>query len=160
LDIDGDRRHIVFELSLQFDEALPHYHTRHGVLADADPSVACSPPLMWAEALDLMMGRVARSGLDLDRLAGVSGSAQQHGSVYLAANAAAVLKGADPARPIAEQIAPALARPVAPIWLDSSTSRECAELTESVGGMDQLAKRTGSRAFERFTGPQIRKFSK
>ena len=38
---------------------------------------------MWVEALDLMMARLAGSGIDLSRLAAVSGSAQQHGSVYL-----------------------------------------------------------------------------
>ena len=43
--------------------------------------------------------------------------------------------------------------------MDSSTSVECREITAAVGGPDALAAHTGSRAFERFTGPQIRKFS-
>jgi xylulokinase len=42
--------------------------------------------------------------------------------------------------------------------MDSSTSAECGEITAAVGGADALAMRTGSRAFERFTGPQIRRF--
>src|SRR5262249_23467648 len=62
---------------------LPAYRTRHGVLRDDDPRVAVSPPLMWVEALDLMMGAFANSGLDRTALAAVAGSAQQHGSVYL-----------------------------------------------------------------------------
>src|SRR5262249_57926546 len=66
----------------------------------------------------------------------------------------------DLARPVAEQLTSSLSRPVAPIWMDSSTSLECAELAEAVGGPERLAERTGSRAFERFTGPQIRKFFK
>ena len=160
LDVDDDRRRIVFESSLAFDEALPHYGTRHGVLPDPDPLVARSSPLLWADALDLMMARVARSGLDLDRLAAISGSAQQHGSVYLNASAGALWADLDPRRPPGEQLASALSRQIAPIWLDSSTSDECGELTEAVGGSEVLAKRTGSRAFERFTGPQIRRFFK
>jgi xylulokinase len=65
----------------------------------------------------------------------------------------------DPTQPLAPQIAPLLSRPVAPIWMDSSTSVQCAEIADAVGGAAVLAERTGSRAFERFTGPQIRKFS-
>ena len=44
--------------------------------------------------------------------------------------------------------------------MDSSTHGECAEIAAAVGGDALLAQRTGSRAFERFTGPQIRKFFK
>jgi xylulokinase len=48
---------------------------------------------------------------------------------------------------------------VSPIWMDSSTSAECREIAAAVGGDARLAQHTGSRAFERFTGPQIRKFA-
>ena len=160
LDVEGDQRRVAFESSLSFDQALPHYGTRHGVLPDDDPTVAVSSPLMWAEALDVMLARVAKSGLELDRLAAIAGSAQQHGSVYLNAKAATLLSSLDPQQPIVDQIAAGLSRPVSPIWMDSSTSRECAEIEALVGGRAVLAQRTGSRAFERFTGPQIRKFFK
>ena len=147
IDADDRRREVVFESSLQFDNALPQYGTRHGVLPHDDPSVAVSSPAMWAEALDLMLARLAASGLDLSRLAAISGSAQQHGSVYV---------GSGPtARPPFT-----LSRSVSPIWMDSSTAAECAEITVAVGGSGVLAAHTGSRAFERFTGPQIRKFYK
>src|SRR5437763_2209680 len=160
LEIEGDRKRIVFQSTLAFDEALPQYGTRHGVLPSNDDKVAVSSPLMWAEALDVMMERVARSGADLTCLAAISGSAQQHGSVYLNAGARSILERLDPARPLAGQLGGALSRPVAPIWMDSSTADECSELTAAVGGAAALAERSGSRAFERFTGPQIRKFLK
>jgi xylulokinase len=158
--IDSDARRVVFESSLAFDEVLPQYGTSHGVLPRAQPDEAVSSPVMWADALDVMIGRVAASGLDLTQLAAISGSAQQHGSVYLNGAAATALAALDPAQPLAEQIAPLLSRDVSPIWMDSSTGQECAEITEAVGGAGTLSRHTGSRAFERFTGPQIRKFFK
>jgi xylulokinase len=59
---------------------------------------------------------------------------------------------------LASQLAPALARKTSPIWMDSSTSAECAEITAAIGR--DLQAVTGSPAIERFTGPQIRKFWK
>jgi xylulokinase len=160
VDVDGSRTQVVFESSLQFDEALPQYGTDHGVLPRSDPAVAVSSPLLWADALDVMMGRVAASGLDLRRLEAIAGSAQQHGSVYLNVSGRSTIAALDPARPPGAQLVSSLSRPVAPIWMDASTSAECAEISSAVGGPAALAERTGSRAFERFTGPQIRKFFK
>ena len=134
--------------------------TSHGVLPRPSPDVAVSSPVMWADALDAMLGRIAASGIDLTQLAAISGSAQQHGSVYLNAAAGDALASLDPRRKLAEQIAPLLSRQVSPIWMDSSTAAECAEIERAVGGAGVLARHTGSRAFERFTGPQIRKFAK
>ena len=158
VEIEGDIRRVVFEESLAFDARFPHYGTEHGVLPGSDPAVAVSSPLLWVEALDTMMALVA-SRVDVARIAAISGSAQQHGSVYLNARAAGVLASLDAARPLVGQVAPTLARAVSPIWMDSSTGAQCREIAAAVGGDARLARHTGSRAFERFTGPQIRKFA-
>src|SRR6476659_2590764 len=158
LEIDSDRRRVVFEESMSFDEGFPEYGTEHGVLRSPDQAVAVSSPLMWAAALDAMMARIAWR-IDVGRLAAIAGSAQQHGSVYLNASATAALAALDPERPLAQQVEPMLSRPVSPIWMDSSTGAECRAIAAAVGGDDTLARHTGSRAFERFTGPQIRKFA-
>lgn len=139
LEVAGDHASVLWTHTLNFDEALPQYGTRHGVLPSEDPAVAVSSPHMWVEALERMFAALASSGLDLTDLRAISGSAQQHGSVYL-------------------DEAGGLSRQVSPIWMDTSTQDECAEITAALGGDDALARRTGSRAFERFTGPQIRKF--
>src|SRR5688572_17120481 len=159
IEVAGDHARVVLETSIAFDEVLPQYGTEHGVLPRADPAVAVSSPMMWAEALDLMMARLAECDVDMGRLAAISGSAQQHGSVYLTEGAGVRLASLDPARPLAGQVEPLLSRQVAPIWMDSSTTAECAAIAAAVGGPSVLAARTGSRAFERFTGPQIRKFA-
>jgi len=158
LEASNGNHRVVLEQSLAFDDALPHYGTRHGVLPPRDPAVAQSSPVMWVEALDRLLAQLAGSGLDLRRLAALSGAAQQHGSVYLNDGAARGLEALDPARPLPPQIVPLLSRPIAPIWMDSSTRAECDAIEAAVGGAAVLARHTGSRAFERFTAPQIRKF--
>jgi xylulokinase len=158
--VDGASRQIVFQDSIDYDAVLPQYGTKNGVLPTNDARVAHSSPLMWAEALDLMLGRIAASGLDLSRLRAIAGAGQQHGSVYLNDRAPARLRRLEPATSLASQIGDILSRLTSPIWMDSSTSAECAEITEAMGGAARLASLTGSRAFERFTAAQIRKFFK
>jgi len=159
IEIAGDRRRIVCTESFTFDASLPHYGTKHGVLPSADPRVAYSSPLMWSEALDLMLSRVSKQ-IDVRQIAAIAGSAQQHGSVYLNRAATDVLASLDASQPLVDQLRSVFSRAESPIWMDSSTSDECAEITRAVGGEVALARCTGSRAFERFTGPQIRKFYK
>src|SRR4051812_25898513 len=122
--IDSDARQVVHVESLGFDDTLPHYGTRHGVLPRADPDEALSSPMMWAEALDVMFGRLTKSGVDMGQIAAISGSAQQHGSVYVNRSAASALGRMDPGQPLAPQVAPMLSRAVSPIWMDSSTAEE------------------------------------
>jgi xylulokinase len=160
IEIDGDDRRVVLERSARFDDVLPKYGTRHGVLPSEDPRVAHAPPLMWAEALDRMLGSiVADGGVDWRQLRAISGSAQQHGSVYVNRIAATRLPALDLRNPFVDQLRDVLSRPTSPIWMDSSTSAQCAAIEAALGGPAAVARLTGSRAFERFTGPQIRKFA-
>ena len=139
---------------------LPRYGTEHGVLRSADPRTVHAPPLMWSEALDRIMADLVRdTDVDWSRLRAISGSAQQHGSVYVNARAGQRLGTLDPSQPLAGQLGDVFSRTTSPIWMDSSTTRQCAAIEDALGGARALARLTGSRAFERFTGPQIRKFA-
>lgn len=158
--IDLDSRRVVHEESLSFDETLPDYGTENGVLRDTEPQVVHSPPLMWVEALDVLFERLQQSGVELADILAVSGSGQQHGSVYLNDSAPAALEGLDPSASLKEQLSGIFSRETSPIWMDSSTEEECEEIQEALGGMQATAEKVGSAAFERFTGPQIRKLYK
>jgi len=159
--VDGETREIVGEHSLVFDGSLPHFGTYRGVIRDDDPAMVLAPPLMWVEALDQLMSDICRSWRrELADLAALSGSAQQHGSVYLNSLGLAQLTTLDPLKPAGDQLRPGLSRVLSPVWMDSSTAEECREIEQTVGGGDVMARRTGARATERFTGPQIRAFFK
>jgi xylulokinase len=160
IEVDGDRRTILFERTFRYDDELPHYGTKHGVLSSRDPKVVHAPPLMWSEALDRMIATLVReTTIDWSTLRAISGSAQQHGSVYVNADATKRLEQLTPSTPLAAQLEGVFSRKTSPIWMDSSTTSQCAAIEAAVGGPRRLAQITGSRAFERFTGPQIRKFA-
>jgi xylulokinase len=158
--IDCDRRKVVYDKSLNFDQALPQYGTQNGVLPNADPLVKHSSPLMWAEALDRLFAVMKKDGVALGDILAISGSGQQHGSVYLNDKAAGALANLNPAKSLVENLNGVFSRPTSPIWMDSSTAAECAEIRKKLGGIKATATATGSDTFERFTGPQIRKFYK
>jgi xylulokinase len=158
LVVDTDSGEVVLDQSLSFRE-LSNYESPHGFLEHADPSVKHANPLLWVAALDELLSRVKASGFDWSRVAGISGAGQQHGSVYLRTPLSEAAPWSS-ARPLVEQVRPLLSRATAPIWMDSSTSEECAEIASALGGDARVVSISGSRAIERFTGPQIRKFWK
>src|SRR3954470_20652959 len=155
----GDGRgELVFEHALAFDETFPEYGTSHGVTRGADGLTVTTPPALWVAALDRMMAILGTS-VDVSRIRAISGSGQQHGSGYLAAEATHALASLDPARPLLDQLRHVFSRPVSPVWLDCSTGDDCAAITRALGGDTAVAALTGSRAYERFTGAQIHKFA-
>lgn len=156
--IDPEAGTIASQLAINFGKDLPHYQCPQGFLPGGKNGEVHSNPLMWVEALDLLFTRLSET-TDLSRIRIIAGSGQQHGSVYLDSSFDDRLSSLDPALPLARQIAPALTRATSPIWMDTSTGKQCREIAKAIGGNAELCKRTGSIAIERFTGPQIRRFS-
>ena len=158
--IDLDAQKVIYEKSLNFDQALPQFKTKNGVLPNRDPLVKHSSPLLWAAALDLLFAQMKKDKVALGKILAISGSGQQHGSVYLTEKITETLAALDPKKSLVENLDGVFARKTSPIWMDSSTAKECAEIRKKLGGIKFTASRTGSDTFERFTGPQVRKFYK
>ena len=157
--LDTESGKVVTEASVHFGSELPEFASPHGFVPDADPRICQADPLCWVSALDALFGKLVAQGIELGAVRGLSGAAQQHGSVYL--NTPIGTSGAwSTTEPLAPQVKPLLGRARAPIWLDSSTSAECAEIAAAVGGDAELVRISGSRAIERFTAAQIRRFWK
>ena len=159
LVIDTERGQVVLEESVNYGQALPEFQAPYGFLAHADPKLKHADPLLWVAALERLLSGIVARGFDLSTVRAVSGAAQQHGSVYLSTRIADAPPWSPHASLVA-QVRPLLSRATAPIWLDSSTSEECAEITAALGGHAPIVELSGSRAIERFTGPQIRRFWK
>lgn len=149
---------IVATEIVNYDRELSHYNTKDGVYRD--PSVngrIVSPTLMWLEALDLVLKRLKDSKFDFGKVVAISGSGQQHGSVYWKSGSSAILSSLDPKKPLSDQFGDAFSIKESPIWMDSCTTEQCKAIEKALGGAMELSKLTGSRAHERYTGPQIRR---
>jgi len=144
---------------IKYEERLPKYGTTSGFY-NLGNNVFHSSPLMWADALDLMFEDLKKLGVDFAEIAAISGSGQQHGSIYLNCKGRKILESLSPDSSLAENLRGAFSRETSPIWMDSSTETECREIREALGGTSKAIAKTGSDVFERFTGPQIRAFYK
>ena len=138
---DGTAQEVVFSAAVNYGKDLPQYGSSDGFLPDGDVLVRHADPRMWIEGLELVLKRLQESACPMGDIAAIGGDAQQHATVYL--------ESLDPL---------VFSRDTSPIWMDSSTSAECAALDAKFGA--RLQADTGSPAIERFAGPQIMKFAK
>ncbi|CEM14872.1 unnamed protein product [Vitrella brassicaformis CCMP3155] len=153
--IRQDTLEVVCSARVGFDEDLPHHRTVNGVHL-GNEGEATSPPLMWVEAMELVLDRLTEQQCPFQRIVGVSGSGQQHGTVYWAKGGEQALKALDKQQQsLTNHFRRAFALDASPIWMDTSTSAECQAMENSIGGPLALAGLTGSRAYERFSAHQI-----
>ncbi|HUW90208.1 MAG TPA: FGGY family carbohydrate kinase [Candidatus Nanopelagicaceae bacterium] len=158
--IDFQEKKTLFSHSINFDVNLPQYGTQHGVYTSNDGKVVHSNPLMWVEALELLFAIFLQEGLPLNDIKLITGSGQQHGTVYLNKSFEPTVKNLNNEKSLVSQIKGTFSRETSPVWMDSSTTKECEEIRNQLGGLKSTIQITGSNTFERFSGPQIRKFYK
>ena len=81
--IDFNSGRVKYRYNINFDEELPYYQTKNGVTVLGNEKVIHSYPLMWVEALDKLFSIFKDKKIDLGSVKAISGSGQQHGTVYL-----------------------------------------------------------------------------
>lgn len=130
-----DNLEIIHEASVMFDSDLPEFRTHGGVIIDKfNPNIITAPTIMWVKAVDMLMDKLTVAGVDFSKIAAVSGSAQQHGSVFWQNGSEIRLGKLDPSEFLHQQLASTFAVSNSPVWMDSSTSKQCKELEDAVGG--------------------------
>ena len=134
--------------TVNFAHSLPEYEP----ILHIDGARVSQDPLMWVAALDMLLDRMKSAKFPFGAVVAVSGSGQQHGSVYLRKGADAVLASLDPARSVVEQLVAVkksfFAVPFSPIWMDSSTRAQCEHLEAAMpGGPLQARLSCGHTAF-------------
>jgi len=101
---------------------------------------------MWLEAVDLVLQRLKEAGTPFERIKGISGAGQQHGSVYWSKKGEELLGGLRQEEMLVDGLKEAFAWPFSPNWQDASTQSECDAFDEVLGSSENLADATGSDA--------------
>ena len=156
--IDFNSGKIIRTYNINFDIELPHYNAQNGVIILDDDKVVHSYPLMWVEALEKLFEKLVHDDIQIEEIKAIAGSGHHHGTVYFNQAFEKTHRNLNPNDSLIKQLNGAFSRVTSPVWMDSSTSKQCEEIREALGGMKATIEITGSNAFERFSGPQIRKF--
>ena len=152
----------IASININFDkEFAAKYGVKNGVIKNEQTHEVTAPTLMFIDALDIGLHRLQNQNKDIDfsKIISISGSGQQHGSVYWKKGALISLKNMNPKQTLLENLSNCFAINYSPIWMDSSTKSQCQDLEFKVGSALKVAQISGSRAYERFTGNQIAKIS-
>jgi len=137
---------VVSSARVDFDQDFgAKYKIINGVIKETEGQVF-APVALWLESLDLVLKRLQDQNTPLNRIRGISGSCQQHGSVYWGREAEKLLGALNADKTLVEQLTDAFSHPYAPNWQDHSTQNECDKFEETMGTAERLAQVTGSSA--------------
>lgn len=139
--------YVVSEAKVDFDADFgAQYGLKKGVLVNEDEGEVFAPVAMWFEAIDLVLSRLKEKNAPLNRIRGVSGACQQHGSVFWNHEAEKLLASLKGSTSLKARLEGALSHPYGPNWQDHSTQKQCDEFDAALGSNTRLAEVTGSAA--------------
>jgi len=134
--IDVQAQKVIYVDTVNYDNDLPRYGTKNGVIQSDQVNLSEADPNMWIDALHLLFSRMLKKGFPMAKVRAISVSGQQHGLVTL-----------DPAGN--------LTRPRSKLWNDYSTAEECQILTERLGGQDKMIQEIGNSQRPGYTAGKI-----
>lgn len=152
--VDSATLEIVLCSRVVYDE---HFSSSYGVVDGVhrhDGAIVTTPTAMLIDALERcareMAGLLSSKGIALADVCALSGSAQQHATVFWRLSFSD-----DPHWSTLEDVKQSLSVQDSPVWMDHSTSEICRELSERLGGDAAVRRLTGSRPTERFSALQV-----
>ena len=95
---------IIHEEFVNFDKDLPEFATQGGVKRQEDALTVTVPTLLWVKAFDLLLERIKSKGFCFENVTCISGTGQQHGSVYWKNGARMCLNNLNPDKGLNEQL--------------------------------------------------------
>jgi xylulokinase len=165
--LDIDTRKKVCERALDYcrDNRLNTFGIRQEdyILPPETEGEASQPPELFLAALDAIFDDL-KDYLDTGEIVVINDSGQQHGHVYLNAEAGPVFKSLNNEKSanssLVNLLKAGLAYNRAPIWMTSNTAEEAAQIRGYLGGRDMAVRLSGSDVPLRFTGVVIRKIAR
>ena len=137
LDLQGKSQ--VYVDKINYDKDLALYGTKNGITVSKDyqKGSAESDPIMWLDALNLLLERMSKSkDIDIKNIKAISVSGQQHGLVCVDENGN-------------------LSRKTAKLWNDYTTEKECRILTDFVGGKKKMINEVANTQRAGYTASKI-----
>ncbi len=133
------------------------------IIPAREPGEAEQPPRLFIAALDALFSDLKAAGFDTAAIAAINTSGQQHGHVYLNAQAkasfASLHNPASADDSLLNALSDSLAYGGAPIWKTANTAAEAAHIRATVGGKAAIIERTGSDIPLRFAANAHRKLA-
>ncbi len=163
--IDLESMKVAFELSLDYarDERLNTFGIDHReyLVPPRVPGEADQPPQVYLASLDAAFADMTKAGFPLGAVRVVNISGQQHGHLYLAAEAAERFAALGSPSSIEGDLASLLrgsfAYGTAPIWRTSNTASQADAIRSGAGGRERVIELSGSDSPLRFTGAVMRR---
>lgn len=165
--LQGNSGEILWSRSLAYrdDPRLLGFGFEHDtmIIPPREPGEAEQPPRLFIAALEALLSDLKAAGFDTAAIAAINTSGQQHGHVYLNAQAKASFARLRDASSASENLLTALADSFAyggaPIWKTANTATEAAHIRAATGGKAATIERTGSDIPLRFAATVHRKLA-
>ncbi len=134
--IDIKSKSFLYDDSISYDNDLPGYDTKNGVIQNTSTGISESNPAMWIDGLKILFQKLKSKKKLISKIKAISVSGQQHGLVALDKSGN-------------------LTKPTAKLWNDHSTQEECDILTKELGGFVKMISEIGNSQRAGYTASKI-----